>query len=133
MCVFVRGNTSSFASMLAAGRGDLHALRQMHARGFTITGSCLGAAAWAGAVPVLEWLRGPDVNCFWDEVACQNAALEGHLDALKWLRGQQPPCPWNVSVCFRLAEESGHTDTAAWIKDCPKSTMRGVPPKRGAV
>jgi hypothetical protein len=81
------------------------------------------AAAKAGALDALQWLRARTPPCPWDASACSHAAGGGHLKMLKWMRAQTPPCPWNARFCAMSAHRNGHTKTLQWIVTQEYSTL----------
>jgi len=97
-----------------AGRGGPHLLQ---ARGppcdWGGTSACC-AAACAGRLGVLQWLREPQhwaqrgPPCPWGEHLCSTAARQGHLRLLQWVvgvsgvPGEPGTCPWNTGVSHGL-------------------------------
>ena len=53
------------------------------------------AAAGAGQVAMLPFLRSQGDSCPWDASVCAAAAQEGRITMLEVLRSQDPPCPWD--------------------------------------
>ena len=78
------------------------------------------AAARAGHIEVLEWLRQDPPRGRWRWDTCAAAACAGRLEVLVWLRAQDPPCPWKKASCLRAAEHpfDGDVDAelVAWIR-----------------
>ena len=72
-------------------------------------------AARIGNLDVLKWARSQDPPCPWDEDVCYYAAGRGHLEVLKWARSQDPPCPWSRSDCRRVASQNDHQHIVKWI------------------
>ena len=73
------------------------------------------AAAAAGNLPVLQWLRMQVPPVPWDEDVCTAAAERNDLSMLEWVRGQDPPCPWD-SVCTSEAAGNGNMDMLKWMQ-----------------
>jgi hypothetical protein len=80
------------------------------------------AAARAGNVQVLRYLRSKDEPTPWDLETSYAAALGGHLETLQWLRAQDPPCPWDDSTCTAAAS-TGQLPVLEWLRSgqtpCP--------------
>ena len=72
-------------------------------------------AARGGHLEVLKWARSQDPPCPWDEDTCVEAARGGHLEVLKWARSQDPPCPWGQCTCSKAAL-GGHLDVLKWVR-----------------
>jgi len=78
--------------------------------------SCCAAAAEAGGLQVLRWLR--ERGTPWDEAACARAAAQGHLDVLRYAREESvPPCPWDEETTANAAE--------AGQVECLRYALRG--------
>eukprot|EP00882_Tetradesmus_deserticola_P007620 GHRQ01008025.1.p1 GENE.GHRQ01008025.1~~GHRQ01008025.1.p1 ORF type:complete len:391 (+),score=124.82 GHRQ01008025.1:1254-2426(+) len=80
------------------------------------------AAAGAGHIHVLQWLRTQRSQCPWDFTACTAAArTPRNLHTLVWLRQQQPRCPWAGSEVWEAAAASGCFETLHWLQSqrCP--------------
>jgi hypothetical protein len=56
------------------------------------------AAAAAGALETLEWLRAQTPPCPWNERACEAAASHGQLETLRWMLTQPQPCPFDAKA-----------------------------------
>ncbi len=76
------------------------------------------AAASAGHVHVLTWLRTQQPPFEWGDTTCRAAARGGHLETLQWLRARG--CPWDRSVS-ELAARAGNLGMLRWClaNGCP--------------
>jgi len=88
---------SESAAAAAAVGGHLAVLRWMDEQGGPAAraGTAL-AAAGAGQVGVLDWLRGVAPGAAWGPRAARAAAEGGHLSVLAWAAAQVPPLPVDV-------------------------------------
>lgn len=89
-----------------AKQGDLDRLQFLRQHGCCWDWEACAAAAGAGHLSVLQWLRSQDPPCPWNTKVCVEAAVKGQLEVLQWLRAQQPPCELNQLVCFYAALDS---------------------------
>ena len=64
----------------------------------TLTEATCAAAAAAGRLDILKFLRHQNPPCPWSADTCTAAATHGHLAILHWLFSQTPPCPSNMST-----------------------------------
>jgi hypothetical protein len=82
--------------------------------------STCAAAAGAGNLPVLQWLRHRHPPCAWGASTLNAAAGGGHLAVLQWLQqsGNQHAIPWQwyMRTCHHAAKE-GHLHTLQWLRD----------------
>jgi hypothetical protein len=70
----------------------------------------LSAAAAAGHIRVLEWMRESSYFTPIPEL-CNSAAEAGHLDVLQWLN---PHCPWTTETAV-CAAVGGHMEILYWM------------------
>jgi hypothetical protein len=90
---------SETAACAAAAGGHLNVLRWMDEQGGPAAraGTFIAlAAAGAGQVGVLAWLRGVAPGAVWGPRAARAAAEGGHLSVLAWAAAQVPPLPVDV-------------------------------------
>jgi len=110
----------------AARRGDLQAVRWVHAQGWDVIPS-VRSAAKGGHVHLLKWMHKltPE-HRDWNAEAFSAAAGSGHLESVKFLRAQTPPCPWSQRACEEAAE-GGHVHVLRWLRlqspPCPWHPM----------
>ncbi|CAN0086929.1 unnamed protein product [Ectocarpus sp. 12 AP-2014] len=99
----------------AAAGGHLNILRgKSWKRNFpwSCSKTCAGAAR-GGHLDVLKWaLRN---GCVGDKQICKEASRHGHLHVLQWAR--KNGCCWYKTKCLTLAEQAGHQDVVAWIRE----------------
>ena len=73
------------------------------------------AAARAGKLPMLQYLRAQDPPVQWDASACRSAVSRGDMPMLQWMRSSDAPCPWDESVdrsgCRRLEHAAMATES----------------------
>jgi hypothetical protein len=82
---------------------------------FALNSTISDAAALAGHLSILQYLRAQNPPCPWSIQTCSNAALRGHVDVIEWMRSQTPPCPFNVLSCHHAARE-GHLDALKCLR-----------------
>jgi hypothetical protein len=70
------------------------------------------AAAAAGHIHVLEFLRQQDPPCPWSQWTTLAAAAKGQLAALQWLRARG--CPWDRAECEAAGQ--AHSDVMRWLQ-----------------
>ena len=100
--------------MAAAGAGQLHVLAWLrdHVDSQAWSPSVCRAAIQANQMEALQWLCCV-CQCDCDEATLSYAAGQGKLEALKILQSSQPPCLWNATVC---AEAVKHPDCLQWLR-----------------
>lgn len=133
---------SLYVCELAALRGDLETLKLLRLEiKYTWDDTLLAEYAGNGGnLEILKWILAN--GCHWNDIICDQAALNGHLhvlvwaleekgfslyarlyalaaegghlNVLEWLR--QENCPWDASA-YASAAKNGHTHTMQWVKD----------------
>jgi hypothetical protein len=79
--------------------------------GCTLPPSCTGAAAEAGSVELLQWLK--QQGCEFDEHASYKASRTPHnIPVLQFLSAEG--CPWHKDVCCNSAE-AGDLEQLQWL------------------
>jgi len=96
----------------AAGAGHLPMLQWLRTRGCPWNASTLAHAAAGGHREVLEWAIAQ--GCPRDARACAGAASAGDLATLRWLREQG--FAWDVR-CYIAAAEGGHLDVMRYARE----------------
>ena len=84
------------------------------------TVNTMKAAARAGELATIVWLREHEHQCPWDSDVIDIAAENNDIELLKYLRsdtlvvdGQDRRCPWSVFACARAALE-GHLEVQTY-------------------
>ncbi|KXZ44105.1 hypothetical protein GPECTOR_73g626 [Gonium pectorale] len=116
------GHTASAAAQNAAGRGQLAALKALHAAGWPVNAPSVAVrAAHGGHLHVLAWL----VEAFGEAAAVRpgaelfdTAAETGSVEMLAWLRSRG--CEWGPGTFFRTSQ-SGCEAALEWLVEqgCP--------------
>jgi len=99
----------------AARRGDLDMVRYLLERGAPLGPLVTAAAAGAGSIGVLAFLRSLDPPCPWSPAAFEAAARHGNLSTLQWLLAQTPPCPFDVDTAMLAAAEQNRRPLLDWL------------------
>ena len=73
------------------------------------------AAATAGNLAMLQYLRRQTPPVPWTSAVCEAAAHRGDMSMLQWARAQDPPCPWDAS-CSAAAAHGGHIPVMEWLQ-----------------
>lgn len=73
----------------------------------------LASRAAVGDIPAVEWLAGQGCLAS-DGSVCTAAAGAGQLRMLRFLRQQQPPCPWDATACTAAAG-AGRAEMLQWM------------------
>ena len=100
----------------AAGLGEVAAVCWFRAHGYGWNSAAVHAAAGAGQLGMLQFLRGCVVECpelAWGPITTAAAAAGGHLSVLQWLIYQG--CPW-CCTCAYLAAFFGHLHILKWLE-----------------
>nr|UMO78246.1 F-box domain containing protein [Pandoravirus belohorizontensis] len=102
--------------VLAARHGDVAMLDRLCSRGCAPTSKATAAAAGAGNMGALVYLR--RCGCPWDAQATAAAAAHGRLDVLDYL--YRHGCPWDATTCTAAAG-AGHLECLAYAhcRGCP--------------
>ncbi|AJF97625.1 ankyrin repeat protein [Pandoravirus inopinatum] len=100
----------------AAAAGHMHVLKWLRRQKRGLHASVCDTAAEHGQIDTIRWLR--SFGCPWDHDTCVAAARGGQLATLQWLRANK--CPWDHKT-RRVAVERGHTVIALWAaaNGCP--------------
>jgi hypothetical protein len=99
----------------AARRGDLEMVRYLLERGAPLGSFVTAAAAGAGSIAVLAFLRALGPPCSWSSSAFEAAAGHGNLSTLQWLLAQTPPCPFDVDTAMLAAAEQNRSTLLDWL------------------
>lgn len=84
----------------------------------------VATAARQGNLPRVQLMR--EHGCEWGVSASAAAAEAGHLHVLRWLRAQDPPCPVTDEVC-EAAAGGGHLTVLHWLHQrCPRGVQRSA-------
>lgn len=97
-----------------AAAGDLQGVMFLRQHGARWSCRTTAAAAGAGQLGILLYLRAQNPPCEWDITTCNAAAAAGHLDILQWCRSQHPPTPWDESTCTAAAS-AGKLAVLQWL------------------
>jgi hypothetical protein len=104
----------------AAEGGHIRVLTYLREHGwerFFHNREVMEAAAGAGQLETVQWLRSLDPPCPWNKNLCQAAARSGRKDLLQFLRQQQPPCPWDITKVAAAAAGNGYVNILEWLKE----------------
>jgi hypothetical protein len=115
---------SQKVSKACAAAGNLNMLKQLRARGCPLDKGTIAAAAEAGNLEVLQWLKEELRTLSWTQSACEAAAQGGHLEILQWLRRNS--CCWDEGTCTAAAAADGHLELLQWAvaEGCPWDKQR---------
>ncbi|ETP33004.1 hypothetical protein F442_18402, partial [Phytophthora nicotianae P10297] len=108
----VRGEQSSYASVLAASEGHLGVLKWLRGNVFNPTPSAsMDDAAANGHLEVLKWMQ---TNSGYATTAAMNkAAGNGHFAVVKWLhQNRKEGC---TTAAMDLAAANGHLEIVQWL------------------
>eukprot|EP00878_Enallax_costatus_P002224 GHUV01002396.1.p1 GENE.GHUV01002396.1~~GHUV01002396.1.p1 ORF type:complete len:353 (+),score=74.83 GHUV01002396.1:237-1295(+) len=103
---------ASDAALVAAATRQLDILQYLRSQGAPWDEHTAAAAAGAGCLTVLQWMRNTEPPCPWDERVTTAAARGGHVAALKWLR--DAGCPLDIAACLHAAQYK-HPEVMHWL------------------
>lgn len=111
------------ACAAAAGAGHLDVLQFLRAQQPPCPWSeqTTASAALGGQHAVMVWLR--NAGCAWGASVTAAAAARGDTEMLVWLRAQRPPCPWDSSA-VTAAAASGHVDALVLLRGGTRHRQR---------
>jgi hypothetical protein len=102
----------------AASSGSLSMLQAVLGSGFPVDEEACAAAAEAGQMTCLQWLREVQ-GCPWDSEVTKRAARGGHKEVLQY--AIQHGCPYNKEACIAAAR-GGHLSCLRLLREqngCP--------------
>jgi len=128
-----------FTSSIAAGKGDVESLLELHRLGCQMTQETVIAAASAGHLSCLECLERLEYTAicnnrtFFADEAVFAAAENGHTDCVRFLYSHQPPsmeATWEVcrraairgrAACLRFAVEHSGRNVSMYLETVAES------------